>query len=62
MNGRATPTGLVARWALHVALIAALGAFVVAREDRFVLVLLIPLALVPALLGRAVRANCALHA
>ena len=49
MSGGAAPTGLVARWALHVALIAALGAFVVARSDRSVLVLLIPLALVPAL-------------
>ena len=52
MSGGAGPaprTGLVARWALHVALIAALGAFVVARGDRSPLVLLIPLALVPAL-------------
>ena len=52
MSGGAAPTGLVARWALHVALIAALGAFVVARSDRSVLVLLIPLALVPALRWR----------
>jgi hypothetical protein len=35
-----------------VALIAALGAFVVAREDRSVLVLLVPLALAPALRWR----------
>ncbi len=42
-------TGVLSRWALHFALIAALGAFVVARDDRSVLLLLIPLALAPAL-------------
>ena len=52
MSGGAAPTGLVARWALHAALIAALGAFVVAQSDRSVLVLLIPLALVQALRWR----------
>ncbi len=52
MSGGAPPvprTGVVARWALHLALIAALGAFVVARDDRSVLVLLVPLAIAPAL-------------
>jgi transglutaminase-like putative cysteine protease len=54
-------TGTVARWSLHVALVAALGAFVVARDDRTALVLLVPLALAPALHWRgAPRALVAL--
>lgn len=48
-TSRNSEVGLVARWALHVALIAALGAFVVAWDERSVLLLLIPLALAPAL-------------
>jgi transglutaminase-like putative cysteine protease len=55
VSGRAGPaprTGTVARWSLHVALVAALGAFVVARDDRTALVLLVPLALAPALRWR----------
>jgi hypothetical protein len=51
---RPAGTGLVARWALHVALMAALGAFVAARDDRSILVLLIPLALAPVLRWRRV--------
>ena len=38
--------------ALHLALIAALGAFVVARDNRSVLLLLVPLAIAPALRWR----------
>ena len=49
---RAPATGIVARWTLHLALIAALGAFVVARDDRSALLLLIPLAAAPALRWR----------
>jgi len=45
-------TGVLSRWALHLALVAALGAFVVARDDRSVLLLLVPLALAPALRWR----------
>jgi transglutaminase-like putative cysteine protease len=47
-----TGTGVVARWSLHLALIAALGALVVGGGHRSVLLLLIPLALLPALRWR----------
>lgn len=49
---RPRTTGIVARWALHLALVAALGTFVVARDDRSALLLLIPLAIAPALRWR----------
>ena len=52
MPARSAGTGVLSRWALHLALIAALGAFVVARDDRSVLLLLLPLAIAPALRWR----------
>ena len=52
LGGRRAGTGVLSRWALHLALVAALGAFVVARDDRSVLLLLVPLALAPALQWR----------
>ena len=58
---RPSRTGVVARWALHLALIAAIGAFIVARDDRLALLLFVPLAVAPAIRWRrAPRAVAAL--
>jgi hypothetical protein len=51
-RGRPTGPGVLSRWALHLALLAALGAFAVARNDRSVLLLLVPLTIAPALRWR----------